>query len=97
MVARDEKLSSAFLILLKIHILIMRFKVSETNRDSNNVFENRRPRKSHRKDKNEETRERKVFFKTYKTDKNRVGATGRYNILNGRGREMCNGKVNRKR
>lgn len=56
MVARDDKLSSAFLILLKIHILIMRFKVSETNRDSNNVFENRRSRKSHRKDKNEETR-----------------------------------------
>lgn len=57
MVARDDKISSASLILLKIHILIVRFKVSDTNRNRDNVFLNRR--KSHRRfsqDKNEETR-----------------------------------------
>lgn len=79
MVARDDKLSSASLILLKIHILIVRFKVSDTNRD--NVFLNRRPRESHHRfsqDKNEETRieielREKSVFKTYKTDKTKVG------------------------
>ena len=47
--ARDDKLSSASLILLKVHILIVRFRVSEANRESDNVFEKRRPRKTTKK------------------------------------------------
>lgn len=35
--------------------------------------------------------------KQNRIERKNVGGMGRYNILNERGREMCNGKVNRKR
>lgn len=47
--------------------------------------------------KTKREREKKCCLKTYKIEKNKEEAMGRYNILKERGREMCNGKVNRKR
>lgn len=48
------------------------------------------------KEKKYRARER-CCLKTYKIEENKVGEMGRFYILNERGREVCNGKVNGKR
>lgn len=66
MVARDDKLSSAFLLLLKVHILIVSFLVSETIEEY----------KTRAKKKNKERQREKVSLKNIQNRKEQSRMNG---------------------